>query len=60
MTSAKLLLDRYGDGAFLHAASRAEEMLAAGDMDGRAALLRIHEAALELGRTGPREGARKP
>ena len=34
--SASVLLNRYGDGASLHAANRADAMLDAGDMDGRA------------------------
>ena len=54
--SAKVLLNRYGDGASLHAANRADEMLDAGDMDGQAVWLRIHDAVLELGRTAPGEG----
>ena len=56
--SASVLLNRYGDGASLHAANRADAMLAAGDMDGRAVWLRIHEAVLELGRAAPGEGER--
>ncbi len=56
--TTKVLLDRYGDGASLHAANRADEMLDAGDLDGRAAWLRIHEAVLELSRTAPGEGER--
>jgi len=34
--SAKLLIGRYGDSASLHAANRCDEMLDAGDLDGRA------------------------
>ena len=56
--SASVLLNRYGDGASLHAASRADEMLAAGNMDGRALWGRIYEAVLELGREAPGEGER--
>ncbi len=32
--SAKALLDIYGDDATIHAAMRADELLAQGDMDG--------------------------
>ncbi len=58
MTSASVLLTRYGDGASLHAANKADEMLDAGEMDGRAVWLRIHDAVLELGRAAPGEGER--
>jgi hypothetical protein len=56
--SAKLLIDQYGDGASLHAANRCDEMLDAGDLDGRAVWSRIYEAVLELSRTEPGEGER--
>ena len=56
--SAWVLLNRYGDGASLHAASNCDAMLDAGDMDGRAVWLRIHDAVVELGRTAPSEGER--
>ena len=56
--SASVLLNRYGDGASLHAANRADEMLAEGNMDGRALWPQIHEAVLELGRMAPGEGER--
>ena len=54
--SASVLIRRYGDGASLHAANRADEMLDAGNMDGRALWGRIHEAVLELGREALGEG----
>ena len=54
--SASVLFTRYGDGASLHAANKCDEMLDAGDMDGRALWLRIHAAVLELGRETPGEG----
>ncbi len=54
--TAKVLINRYGDGSCLHAASRADELLGRGDLDGRAVWLRIHEAVLELGRAEPSEG----
>ncbi len=56
--SASVLLNRYGDGASLHAANRADELLDKGDMDGRALWGRIYEAVLELGREAPGEGER--
>ena len=34
--SAKVLVDKYGDDATIHAAMRADELLARGDMDGTA------------------------
>ncbi len=33
--AAQATIARYGDGAGLHAVQRADEMMAAGDMDGR-------------------------
>ena len=54
--SASVLVRRYGDDASQHAASRADEMLDAGNMDGRALWGRIYEAVLELGREAPGEG----
>ena len=56
--SATVLLSRHGDAASLHTANRADEMLDAGDMDGRALWLRIYEAVLEPGRVAPGEGER--
>ena len=48
---AKLLLDRHGRDAELHAALRADELEAAGDEAGRQAWLRILSAVDELART---------
>jgi len=48
---AKLLLDRHGRDAELHAAMRADELEAAGDEAGRRAWLRILAAMDELMRT---------
>ena len=56
--SAWVLIRRYGDGASLHAVNKADEMLDAGNMDGRAVWLRIHDAVVELGREAPGEGER--
>ena len=49
--SAKLLVDRPGDEAPIHAAMRADALMDAGDMDGRAVWLRIKAAAEEMLRT---------
>ena len=54
--AAHATISRYGDGAGLHAAQRADELLAAGDMDGRAVWHRIERAIDELRRTAPGTG----
>ncbi len=46
--SAKLLVDRHGEDAPIHAAMRADELMGAGDMDGRAVWLRIKAAVEEM------------
>ena len=46
--SAKLLIDRHGDDAVIHAAMRADKMLEAGDLDGLATWKRILSAIDEL------------
>lgn len=46
--SAKLLVEQYGEGASLHAANRADEMLDMGDMDGQGTWLRIYAAVTEM------------
>ena len=46
--AAKLLVDRHGDEAPIHAAMRAGELMDQGDMDGRAVWLRIKAAVEEL------------
>ncbi len=48
---AKLLLDRHGRDAELHAAWRVDEMEASGDEAGRRAWMRILAAVDELART---------
>ena len=53
---AKLLLDRHGRDAELHAAMRADELDAAGDDDGRRAWMRILAAIDELERVRRRPG----
>ncbi|MCH7936252.1 MAG: hypothetical protein IH994_04060 [Proteobacteria bacterium] len=51
--SAKLLIDRHGDDAPIHAAMRADQMLEQGDLDGLATWNRILRAIEEL-RAGKR------
>lgn len=53
---AKLLLDRHGRDAELHATMRADELEAASDEAGRQAWLRILAAMGELMRTERRRG----
>ena len=54
--SAKALIDSYGDDATIHAAMRADKLLAQGDMDGAGTWRRVLAAVKELERTEP-EGA---
>ena len=58
--AAQATIEQYGDGAALHAAQRADELLAAGDMEGRAVWHRIERAIDELGRTAPGHGEGVP
>lgn len=46
--AAKLMVDRYGVEAEIEAASRADKLLEDGDLEGRAAWLRIVDAICEL------------
>ena len=47
--TANLLLEKYGaDGAGMHAAMRSDELLEAGDMDGRRVWQRVLAAVREL------------
>ena len=39
--AAQATISQFGDGAALHAAQRADELMAAGDMEGRTVLHRI-------------------
>ncbi len=48
--SAKLLVDQHGEDAGLEAAMRADKVLAAGDMNGKWAWIRILKAIEELQR----------
>ena len=54
--AAQATIEQYGDGAALHAAQRADELLAAGDIEGRAVWHRIESAIDELCRTAPGHG----
>lgn len=56
--AVKLLIDRHGADAANLAARRAEEMLAAGDIEGHAEWLEIRYAIEELQRLGPKQGWR--
>ncbi len=46
--TAKLLVDKHGAEAPIHAAMKADAMLDKGDMDGRAVWLRVIKAIEEL------------
>jgi hypothetical protein len=54
--TAKLLVDRHGKDAPIHAAMRADELLAAGDIDGQQVWLKILKATEELLGTTPAAG----
>ena len=54
--SAAVLVREHGQGAALEAAQRADELMAEGDMDGRAVWHRIERAIEELQRKERREG----
>ncbi|MCZ6870838.1 MAG: hypothetical protein O7G84_15155 [Gammaproteobacteria bacterium] len=54
--AAQATISRYGDDTALHAAQRADELLAAGDMEGRRVWHRIERAIDELRRTAPGQG----
>ena len=51
--AAQATINRYGDEAALHAAMRADELMAAGDMEGRTVWHRIERAIDESRRLGP-------
>ena len=53
--SAKLLIDEHGQDAVLESAIRADELLDAGDLDGRAVWMRIRKAVVELLKPGDGE-----
>ncbi len=54
--TAQATITRYGDEASIHAAQRADELMAEGDMDGRRVWHRIERAIDELQRTAPGDG----
>ncbi len=54
--TAKLLVDKHGAEAPIHAAMKADAMLEKGDMDGRAVWLRVVRAVEELQRAEPAAG----
>ena len=54
--SVTVLVRRYGDEASRHAADRTDDMIAANNLDGATAWLRVHEAVFELTRVEPDEG----
>ncbi len=53
--TAKLLVDKHGAEAPIHAAMKADAMLDKGDMDGRAVWRRVIKAIEELLATGRRD-----
>ncbi len=55
--AAQATIEAHGEGAALHAAQRADELMANGNMDGRRVWQRIEAAIGELLRAGPGEGA---
>lgn len=56
--TAKLLIDKHGADAPVQAAMRADELIAAGDMDGRAIWFRIVRAIEDVQATAPPDGTR--
>jgi len=46
--TANLLIQRHGEEPAIHAAMKADEMLKAGDMDGKAVWLQVGKAIEEL------------
>ena len=56
--SAQVLVKQHGEGAPIHAAMRADELLEAGDLDGYAVWKRILRAVEEMRRTEPGPGAK--
>jgi hypothetical protein len=53
LRAAKLLVDQHGADAPIRAAQRADELLGAGDIEGRSVWLRILRAVKELMATKP-------
>ncbi len=55
--AANELIEQHGEDAPIHAAMRADELMEAGDMDGRAVWLRIVKAIEELRQREPGDRA---
>ncbi len=53
---AQVMVKRYGDGAAIEAAMRADEFLDRGNLDGKRLWMRIMQAIEELQRERPRDG----
>ena len=56
LRAAQATIKAYGDATALHAAQRADELMAEGDMDGQRVWIRVEKAIDELWRTTPGEG----
>ncbi len=54
--AAQVMVKRYGDGAAIEAAVRADEFLDQGNLDGKRLWMRIMRAIEELQRQRPRDG----
>ena len=54
--AANVLIKRYGDGAAIEAAMRADEFLDQGSLDGQRLWMRIMQAIEEMQRERPRDG----
>ncbi len=54
--TANVLVKRHGRDAPIHAAMRADELLEAGDLEGRAVWKRVLRAVGELQETAPKSG----
>ncbi len=54
--AAKAIIRKFGEGARVHAATRADAMLDAGDLDGLTVWKRILRAVEELQETVPKSG----
>ncbi len=54
--AAQVMVKRYGDGAVIEAAMRADEFLDQGSLDGKRIWLRIMQAIEELQRERPGDG----
>ncbi len=54
--AARIMVKRYGDGAAIEAAMRADEFLDQGNLDGQRLWMRIMETIGELQRKRPRDG----